>query len=65
MGFMELVRHSYLLAFLNATDSAVAHFRQTVAVASRVPVSRLVRRRSLAALPGVAQMVEGQVERAA
>ena len=65
MGFMELVRHSFLLAFLNATGSAATHFRQAVAVASRVPVSRLVRRRSLDALPAVARLVEAHLDRAA
>ena len=39
MGFMELVRHSYLLAFLNATGSAASHFRQAVSVASRAGVT--------------------------
>ena len=62
---MELVRHSFLLAFLKATGSAEMHFRQATALASRVSVRRLIRRRSLDALPSVAALVEGQIERAA
>jgi hypothetical protein len=64
-GFMELVRHSYLLGFLQATRSAVEHFQQATALASRVEVSRLIRRRSLEALPTIAKLVEDDVERAA
>ncbi len=64
-GFMELVRHTYLLGFLNATESSVSHFRQAISLASRVPVARLLRRRSLDALGGIVQLVEGTLERAA
>jgi hypothetical protein len=57
-AFMELVRHSYLLSILKATNSAATHFRQATAVASQVPVARLLRRRSLGALPKVAAVAE-------
>ena len=56
---MELVRHSYLLGFLQTTNSAATHFRQVISLASRVPVARLRRRRSLDAIAGVARLIEG------
>ena len=62
-GFMELVRHSYLLGFLQATRSAVEHFHQATTLASRAAVARLIRRRSLDSLPAIAQLVEDDVER--
>jgi hypothetical protein len=62
-AFMQLVRHSYLLALLSATGAAEAHFRQAVSVASRVPVRRLVRRRAMEDLPAVARIVEQDVTR--
>jgi hypothetical protein len=61
-AFMQLVRHSYLLSLLSATGASEAHFRQAVSVATRVPVGRLVRRRSLDELPKVAKLVEQQVQ---
>ena len=64
-GFMELVRHSYLLGWINATGTAAMHFRQATSLASRVPVARLIRRRSLHELPRVAQLLEDELERAA
>ena len=64
-GFMELVRHSYLLGFLGATQTAAAHFRQAISLAARVPVARLLRPRSFDALPDVVRLLEAQRERAA
>jgi hypothetical protein len=62
--FVELVRHSYLAPLLGKTGESVAHFRQVVALAQRVPVMRLRRRRRLELLPEVARMVEAEIERA-
>src|SRR5665213_3245189 len=60
-GFMELVRHSYLLELLSATGSSAAHFHQAAALAGRMPVLRLLRRRSLDLLADVARLVEEEV----
>lgn len=57
-AFMQLVRHSYLLSLLPQTNGQQSHFRQAVRVAARVPVRRLLRRRSMADLPEVARLVE-------
>lgn len=61
--FIELVRHSYLAQVLSATGEAADHFRQVVALAQRVPVLRLRRRRQLAALPDAALMIERELQR--
>jgi len=58
--FVELVRHSYLAELLPRTDESESHFNQIVALASRVPVRRLRRRRDLATLPEVAMFVESE-----
>ena len=58
--FVELVRHSYLAELLESTGEYAAHFKQVVALASRVPVCRLRRRRDLTALPDVARLVEAE-----
>jgi hypothetical protein len=60
--FVELVRHSYLAALLEPTGERSAHFNQVVALASRVPVLRLRRRRDLSLLAQVAQFVEADVQ---
>ena len=62
--FIELVRHSYLLGILKQTDSFPAHFQQATALARRVPVIRLRRRRSLDLLGELARQVEAEIERA-
>ena len=59
--FVELVRHSYLAALLEPTGERSVHFKQVVALASRVAVLRLRRRRDLSLLPLVAQLVEADV----
>ena len=62
--FVELVRHSYLAQLLGVTGEAAVHFNQVVALAQRVPVLRLRRRRQIAALPEAASMVEADVTHA-
>lgn len=57
-AFVELVRHSYLARALHATGTAALHARQCAALAASVPICRLRRQRSLAALPDVARLVE-------
>lgn len=64
-ALMELVRHSYLLGFLEATGTMAAHFRQATTLAARVPIARLLRPRSLDALPGIVNLMERELERAA
>ena len=61
--FIELVRHSYLAQVLAATGESADHFRQVVALAQRVPVLRLRRRRQLAALSDAARMIEDELAR--
>jgi hypothetical protein len=59
-ALVELLRHSYGARALHGvkTDS---HFRQSAAVAGRVPVRRLRNRRSLATLTDVARLIEGDL----
>lgn len=64
-GFIELVRHSYLLELLGPTAAWAEHFHQAVAVARQAPVYRLTRRRSLDALSEVAELVEETIASAA
>lgn len=59
-AFVELVRHSYVARFdrlLEITGTIATHFRQCVSLASRVPVRRLKRPRSLAALHVLVELV--------
>jgi hypothetical protein len=56
-SFMELVKHSYALSFLQSTNSSETHFRQAVALASRAPVCRLIRPRSLPLLSNLVAAV--------
>jgi hypothetical protein len=54
---LELIRHSYCTRLLQRIGSE-AHFAHCSNVANRVPCRRLRVKRSLAALPGLARMVE-------
>ena len=63
-AFGELVRHSFVLSLLKATDTQGLHFRQAVQLASLLKVRILQRRRSLALLPEVVRMVEADCEAA-
>ena len=60
--FIGLTRHSYLLPILEQTRTAADHFRQAVAVASRVPVLRLRRPRRLDEVMRVARRVEEDMQ---
>ncbi len=62
-AFIEIVRHSYALVMLRASGSESAHFRQAVRLTASVPVQRLVRRRSIDALPNVVPLVEADLAR--
>jgi hypothetical protein len=62
--FVELVRHSYLAPLLGMTGEAAVHFRQVVALARRVPVLRLRRRRQLSTLSDAARLVEAEIAHA-
>jgi hypothetical protein len=62
--FIELVRHSYLAPLLGMTGEAANHFKQVEALAQRVPVLRLKRRRLLSALPDAARLVEQEMAHA-
>lgn len=55
---VELVRHSYLAPLLNSTGESAAHFKQVVALAARVPVLQMQRRRDMDALPEAVRQVE-------
>jgi energy-coupling factor transporter ATP-binding protein EcfA2 len=59
--FIELVRYSYDGPLLKDTNTSAAHFRQCVALASRIPVAHLERPRSLAALPQVVRLLEAHL----
>jgi len=60
-AFGELLQHTYTLPFLG--DLGGAHFRQCAALAKRVPVRRLKRRRSLALIPELIRLVEEDLAR--
>jgi hypothetical protein len=59
--FVELVRHSYLAQLLEFTGEGAEHFRQVVKLAQRVPVLRLQRRRSMAALASTVRLIEAEM----
>lgn len=56
MAIVELIRHSYPTRLLQQGSSA--HFLHSVALVQQVPIYRLVRQQTLAALPALAQMIE-------
>jgi len=60
-AFMELVKNSYLRNLLRSTNTAAAHFRQAVALAGAVPICKLTRPRSLAALNDLVSAVVAHV----
>lgn len=62
-ALVELLRHSYAVRLLEITGTASAHFVQCAHLANRVPVCRLRRQRSLAALPDLARLVEEDLAR--
>jgi hypothetical protein len=56
-ALVELVRHSYGAKLLQTVGTS-SHFLQCASVVNSVPIRRLKRRRSLEALPDLAQLVE-------
>jgi len=63
-AFAQIVRHSFVLPLLQATNTQGIHFRQAVRLASLLKVQTLHRRRSLSLLPEVVRMVEADCEAA-
>lgn len=59
--FTEVVRHSFLVKLLQATETAYSHFQQCTRLASCVPVYRLKRQPSLQDLPAIAQLIEQHI----
>jgi hypothetical protein len=57
-AFLELVRHSYALRSLRKDGLNANHFRHATQLVKRVPVSRLVRQRSLSDLQEIIRLVE-------
>ena len=58
LAFMELVKHSYALPFVQPTGTSESHFRQAVDLAARITIRRLVRPRSL---PQLSQLIAAVV----
>lgn len=56
-AFVELIRHTYTARVLDSTRTPL-HFLQCANLAAKVPIRRLTSQRSLAALPGLATLVE-------
>jgi hypothetical protein len=57
----EFMRHSLVAGILKPTGTALSHFQNCVQLAQSVPVAKLVRRRSLAALDDLAALIEGDI----
>jgi hypothetical protein len=57
-AFVELIRHSYVAPIFVDTGPPRWHFQQCAKVASAVPIYRLTRERSLAALPEVVRLLQ-------
>lgn len=57
-ALMELVRFSRATDLLNAPEYVSAHFRQCTNLVKSVPICRLKRKRSLAALPELVNLIE-------
>lgn len=60
-SFVELVRHSRAVSLLNAPDFLSDHLRQCANLVKDVPICRLKRQRSLAALPDLVKLVEEDI----
>jgi hypothetical protein len=59
-AFVELVRHSYALRVVGDAGATALHFRLCAQLAAQVPIYRLRRPYSLAALPAIVDLVEGE-----
>jgi hypothetical protein len=62
-GFLELVRHSRAVSLLTSPEFQQTHFQQCVALAKSVPICRLQRQFSLAALPTLVKLIEADLNR--
>lgn len=59
---LDIVRNSYGAQAIQGTEGLLSHFRQSVALVTRVPVIRLGRPRSLHELPRLARYIEATAE---
>lgn len=60
-AFAEVVRHSYMVRYLQSSGTASAHFRQCTALVNSVPVSCLRRPALLNKIPEIAEILEGRI----
>ncbi|MDF5728088.1 MAG: serine kinase [Rhizonema sp. PD38] len=64
-SLVELIRHSRVMNILTTKDFISSHLRQCSELLRKVPVYRLKRQHSLAALPNIVQLVEEDVTKSA
>ena len=64
-AFIELVRHTYLIRYLEGTGASPLHFRQCSTIANAIPIFHLKRPSALSLLPNVAEMLEDNLARMA
>jgi hypothetical protein len=57
-GFIELVRHTFVVHLLDATGATATHFEQCARVAKHAPVKRLRRPPNLDSLAQIVELVE-------
>lgn len=62
-AFLELVSHSYAPRFLGNSGITPQHFHQCARLANGLPIYRLKRHNSLAALPEIARLIEENLSR--
>ncbi|PSB03314.1 serine kinase [Merismopedia glauca] len=63
-AFRELIKHSYVLSILKNTGALGTHFQQCSQLTKTIPISRLVRGRSLDQLPAVTKIVAADLRNA-
>ncbi|MGB3238964.1 MAG: hypothetical protein WBB29_11750, partial [Geitlerinemataceae cyanobacterium] len=59
--FVELLRNSRAVGLLNAPEYTSTHLSQCTRLAVQVPICTLMRKRSLAAMPDVMQLIENDI----
>lgn len=59
--FVELLRNSRAVGLLNAPEYTSTHLSQCTRLAVQVPICSLMRRRSLAEMPDVMQLIENDI----
>lgn len=64
VAFAELVRHSRGVISLTSPDYVNSHLHQCASIVKHVPIYRFQRQLSLAALPELVQLVEGDIAQA-